>query len=637
MRSKPFLPILVAIAMTTLTTPPAPAEEREAIPERLKWNTADLYPTEDAWAKAKDDLSARIPKLAEYQGKLGESAGTFYTAITAILDVQQDLSRLQVYASMRSDEDTRVAKTREMNQSADQLGVTLAATVSYLRPEILALGAKKVWGFVAQDKRLEQYRPVLDDILRYAPHTLSAAEEKVAAMASLMADNAQRAYSTFTNADLPYPEVTLSDGKKVRLDAAAYTQYRGSSNREDRDQVFHAFFSRYKEFERTLGATLGGNVKVHVANQQIHKFDSCLEAAIFDSNVPVSVYKQLISDVHANLGTLHRYLKMRQRVMGVDKLRYEDLYAPIVKEVDLKYTPDEAIDLVLKAVAPLGPEYVSVMKKSFDQRWVDWIPTTGKRSGAYSTGVYGVHPYQLQNFTGLYEEVSTLAHESGHSMHTYLSDEKQPFATHDYKIFVAEVASTLNENLLLHSMLDRTQDKETKLFLLGSYVDGLRTTLFRQTLFAEFELKIHELAEKGEPLTGEKLSQIYLDLVRTYYGHDAGVCEVKDLYGIEWAYIPHFYYNFYVYQYATSITASSLIAANMRADAAMKPPTTKSRDAYVDLLSAGSSKYPIDLLKDAGVDMTTSAPFKAAMAEMNAIMDQMEGLLGWTPEKGAKK
>jgi len=619
------------LTMTTLTTPPSPAEERAGI---LKWNTADLYPTEDAWAAAKAGLTARIPKLAQYQGKLGESPERFYAALNDIFETQKDLSRLQVYASMRADEDTRVAKSREMNQSADQLGVQFAATVSYLRPEILALGEGKVMGFVAQDERLTPYRPVLDDILRYAPHTLSAAEEKVAATAALMGDNAQRAYSTFTNADLPYPEVTLSTGERVRLDASAYTQYRAAPNRADRDKVFEAFWNTYRGFERTLGTTLDGHVKVHMVNQQVHKFASCLEAALFDSNVPVTVYHQLISDVHANLPTLHRYLKLREKMMGVDKIRYEDLYAPIVKEVDLKYTPEQAMDLVLKATAPLGPDYVNVLEQSFDDRWVDWIPTTGKRSGAYSTGVYGVHPYQLQNFTGLYEEVSTLAHESGHSMHTFLSDKTQPYATHDYKIFVAEVASTLNENLLLEYMLRNTNDRETKLFLLGSYLDGLRTTLFRQTLFAEFELKFHELAEKGEPLTGEKLSTTYLGLLKTYYGDKQGVCGINDRYAIEWAYIPHFYYNFYVYQYATSITASSMLAANMRAEAA-QGGGTKARDAYIRLLSSGSSKYPIDLLKDAGVDMTTSAPFRAAIDQMNAIMDQMETLLGWPTTKPA--
>jgi oligoendopeptidase F len=331
--------------------------------------------------------------------------------------------------------------------------------------------------------------------------------------------------------------------------------------------------------------------------------------------------------VNANLPTLHRYLRLRRRMMGVDTLRYEDLYAPIIKSVDLHFTPEQAMTRTLDAVKPLGTSYTETLRKGFTGGWMDWMPTTGKRGGAYSSGAYGVHPYQLMNFTGIYEEVSTLAHESGHSMHTYLADQHQPYVTHDYAIFVAEVASTLNENLLLHSMLDQTKDKATRLFLLGSYLDNLRGTLFRQVMFAEFELRIHELAEKGETLTGEGMSKLYLELVRKYYGHAAGVCKVDDLYGVEWSYVDHFFYNFYVYQYATSIIASTAIANGIRAEAALPAHPTKNRDVYLAMLSSGSSKYPIDLLKGAGVDMTTSAPFKAAMKEMNSVMDEMEKLL----------
>lgn len=610
---------IAAIAFLAAT---AASTERSEVPDKYKWKTSDLFATEGAWFKSKDDIAARIPKLADFQGKLGTSADSFYTALSAFTNLDRDLALLGTYASMRLDEDTRVSKTREMQQTSESLGVKFAAVSAYLRPEILALGEAKVKGFLAANARLAPYAPWLDNILRYVPHTLSAAEEKVSAEAAIMASGSSNAYETFTNADFPYPEVVLKSGEKVRLDAQAYTLYRSLSDREDRDKVFRTFWSRYKEFERTLGTTLDGVVKTHIFDKNVHKFSSSLDAAIFDSNVPTAVYTRLIKDVHVNLPTLHRYLKLRQKMMGVGQLRYEDLYASIVKKVDLHYTPEEAIELVEKAMAPLGPQYVADLKKGYQEGWVDFLPSTGKKSGAYSTGAYGVHPFQLQNFTGTYEEVSTLAHESGHSMHTLLSDKNQLYPTHDYKIFVAEVASTLNENLLLHSMLQQTRDKDTRLFLLGNHLDGLRTTLFRQTLFAEFELKIHEMAEKGEPLVGEKLSELYRSLLKEYYGDAAGVCKVDDLYGIEWAYIPHFYYNFYVYQYATSITASSQIAANIRAD-----KTSKTRDAYIHMLSSGSSRYPIDLLKAAGVDMTTSNPFNAAIKEMNEVMDEMEQLL----------
>jgi oligoendopeptidase F len=601
--------------------------ERSEVPEKYTWDLRDLYPNEAAWTAAKDALVARVPGLARFQGHLGDSADSLFAALSYQMDLDRDLSRLSTYASQLYDQDTRIAKNLEKRQAAEQLVVQYRAAVAYVRPEILAVGADTVRGFVAADQRLKDYRPYLEDILRRAPHTLTPAEEKVAAQAGRFSGTGESVRGQFTNAELPYPEVKLSSGETVRLDAAAYTRYRALPTRSDRVAVFQAFWSKHREFQGTLGSALNGQIQAHLFNKDVHKFGSCLEASLFRDNIPTSVYRQLVSDVHANLGTLHRYLQLRRRMMRLDTLRYEDLYAPIIPEVDLKYTPEEAMQLTLGAVAPLGKDYVSTLKKGFDSRWTDWLPNVGKSSGAYSTGAYGVHPYQLQNFTGLYEEVSTLAHESGHSMHTYLADQTQPYVTHDYATFVAEVASTLNENLLLHYMLDRTKERETRLFLLGSYLDNLRGTLFRQTLFAEFELSIHEMAERGETLTGENLSELYLGLLRTYYGHDQGVCEIDSLYGVEWAYVDHFFYDFYVYQYATSIVASTAIVNGIRDEAAAKKPVTQRRDAYLQMLRSGSSKYPIDLLRDAGVDMTTSAPFQASMREMNAVMDQIEKLL----------
>ncbi|MDD4005091.1 MAG: oligoendopeptidase F [Elusimicrobiaceae bacterium] len=627
MKKNVFCLCCLGLSANMLFAPLAGAAERADVPEQYKWNTTDLYPSEADWTAQSKTIAADIAKLPQLQGTLGASPENFYSALDKIFKVSLALDRLYTYASMRADEDTRLSDPRVMVQTAGDLAVKLSAATAFLRPEILALGEKKVKVFLAREPGLVPYEPWLDDVLRFSAHTLNASEEKIAAQAGTLESAPSDAYEIFTNADLPYPEITLEDGSKVRLDASAYTQYRAAANRADREKVFQSFWSKYKEFERTLGTTLYSHLKTHVFNKDVHKFGSSLEAALFGTNVPTQVYKQLIADVHANLSTLHRYLKLRKKMMGVDELKYSDLYVPLVSSVEKKYTPEEAKDLVLKSVAPLGPQYVADLKTGFDNRWVDFIPTTGKKSGAYSTGVYGVHPYQLQNFTGLYDEVSTVAHESGHSMHTFLSDRNQPYPTHDYKIFVAEVASTLNENLLLHYMLAQNPDRDTRLFLLGNYLEGLRTTLFRQTLFAEFEMLTHEMADKGEPITGDRFTSLYLGLLRQYYGDKEGVCKVDDLYGIEWAYIPHFYYNFYVYQYATSIIASQKIAADMRAETAADPNSTKVRDSYIKMLSSGSAKYPIDLLKGAGVDMTTSAPFSAAMQEMNATMDEMEKLL----------
>ncbi len=606
---------------------PVRAEERSMIPEKYTWNLADLYPSAAAWTAAKDKIAQRVPELARFKGRLGESAATFYEALATIMDIDAQLQRLSAYAGQLYDQDTRVSSSLEMVQSAEQLAVQFNAARSWVRPEILSLDAAKVREFLKAEPRLKDYRHFVEDILRRQPHTLGAGEEKVFALAGNITGTGDAVRSVFANAEMPYPDVTLSSGEKVRLDAAAYTKYRAADNRDDRMKVFQAFFGVHRDFRRTLGALVYAQVKAHMFNMETHKFDSSLAASLFNDNIPTSVYTQLIADVHANLPTLHRYLKLRARLLGVDQLRYEDLYAPMVKGVQTTFTPEQAMDVTLKAVAPLGDEYVRDLKKGFESRWIDWLPSAGKRSGAYSQAAYGVHPYQLQNFTGLYDEVSTLAHESGHSMHSFLSDKNQPYVNHDYPIFVAEVASTLNENLLFRYMLHRAPDDATRLSILGARLELLRGTLFRQTMFAEFELKMHQMAERGESLTGDNLTALYLDLVRTYYGHAQKVCQVDDLYGAEWAYIPHFFWNFYVYQYATSITASTAISRRILDEAAASPAQHAARDAYLRLLSSGGSKYAIDLLREAGVDMTTSAPFQTAMKDMNEVMDEMEAIL----------
>ena len=602
--------------------------ERKDVPEKYTWNVTDVYPTKAAWEEAKANLAKRTHDMDPFKGHLADSPQTLLKALQTQEAIEKELSRVALYASMFCDVDTRVSESQAMRQSIEKLSSDLEASFSFMQPEILSMGPKKFAEFMASEKALMAYKPSLDDILRQKPHILDAEGEKILARTGLVMGSPGAIYTIFTNADMPFPEVTLSTGEKVRLDQAGYSKYRASSVREDREKVFKAFWETYEAYRRTLGTTLYSHVKAHMVNKDVRNYDSCLAAALDGFNIPTAVYRQLISDVHANLPTLHRYLKLRQRMMGVDKLRYDDLYAPLVKNVEMKFSPEEAMDIALKATAPLGPFYTSTLKKGYESRWVDFLPTTGKKSGAYSTGAgYDVHPFQLLNFNGRYEDVSTLVHESGHSMHSYFSNKNQIYANAHYSIFVAEVASTLNENLLFHYMLDNAKDDETRLFILGEFLDRIRQTLFRQTLFADFELRIHETAEHGESLTGDSLTKLYLQLLREYYGHDVGVCAIDELYGNEWAFIPHFYRGFYVYQYATSMVASTAIANKIREDAALKKPTTKSRDLYLQMLSAGSSKYPVDLLKDAGVDMTTSAPFNAAIKEMNAVMDRIEAIL----------
>jgi oligoendopeptidase F len=616
---------VTASLIVLLGAAPARAVERSEVAEQYRWDLSALYADEAAWVAAGQSIGQQLPSLARWQGKLGESPATLLAALGEWEAASREVDRYFAYAMQLSDQDTRVARPQQMRQQATQVYTELQTATAFMRPEILAVGRPTIERFLAAEPRLGQYRMFLDDILRAAPHTLSPAEEKIVAQAGAMAPTGQQVHNVFTNADLPFPEVTLSTGEKVRLDASAYTKYRASPVKADRDAVFAAFWDRYGDYTRTLATTLDAHVRTHVFNRDVRKFGSSLEAALFDYNIPVSVYTQLIADVHANLPTLHRYLKLRQQVMGLPALGYEDLYAPMVDKVDLQYTPEQAMSLTLESFAPLGQDYVEALRKGYASRWVDFMPTTGKRPGAYSNTVYGVHPFQLLNHNGAWEDVSTLAHESGHSMHSYLSTASQPYATAGYSIFVAEVASTLNENLLFHHALDQARDDRTRLFLLSSYLDTLRTTLFRQTLFAEFELRIHEMVERGEPLTNEALSKLYLALLRQYYGHEQGVVQIAEPYGAEWAFIPHFYRNFYVYQYATSMIGGMTLAENIiGAPAVQSGRAAQGRDAYLTLLKSGSSKYPVDLLRDAGVDMTTSQPFEAAIREMNRLMDEIE-------------
>ncbi len=626
-----FAALFVALAV------PALAADAPAVDPKYTWNLQDLFPSEAAWVAAKDAAVAELPKLESCRGHLADSAAKLAGCLDTVYGIDRRLAQVGVYATMNFDLDTKVGRAQQMQEQARLARTAFAAAASWLRPEILAAGAARIRGFVAAEPLLAPYAQPLEDILRRGPHTLDPESERIVAETGTMSNAGQSIRDVFVNADFPYPTIQLSTGESVRLDAQAYTKYRASTHRGDRLAVFEAFWGRYNDYTRTLGTALGAQVQAHEFARKIRKFDSALEAALFGDNIPTAVYTELVADLHANLPTLHRYLKLRKRMMGLDKLGYEDLYAPIVQKYDRRFTPEEAIAATLDAVTLLGPDYRDILRQGFENRWVDWFPRPGKRSGAYSTGAFGIHPFQLQNFTGLYDEVSTLAHEAGHSMHSFLADRTQPYPTHDYPIFIAEVASTLNENLLVHAMLAKATSDDERLALLGSYLDSLRNTLFRQGLFAEFELRMHELAAKGEPLNGEILSALYLGLAREYYGHDAGICEVKDTYRAEWAYIPHFYYDFYVYQYATSMVSSIKIADGIRAEAAARPASTAKRDAYLKMLASGSSRYAYDMLKEAGVDMTTPAPFAAAMKEMNRILDAMEAILDQREAKASGK
>ena len=611
------------VALMTVSLPLLAQErDRSKIPDQYKWNLADIYPDVDAWRIAKGRLAAAVPELGQFKGRLVSSAQVLADALKQMYAFDQELSRLYVYAGLLADQDTRDSGHQGMKQEMVQLAAAFAAQASFIEPEILKADKATLDRFLASEPRLSPYRFYIEDILRRQAHTLSEAEEKILADAGPLAGGPANVYGILTNADFPYPTVTLSDGRPVKLDPSTFSDLRALPNRADREKVMSAYFQALGSFGRTLGTTMNGEVQKVAFYAKARKYSSGFEMALDGPNIPTSVYTRLIDGVNRNLPAFHRYLKLRKRMLGVDQLHYYDLYAPLVASVKLEYTPDEAEKLVLAAVAPLGPEYVSVIEAAFKGRWIDLLPNEGKRSGAYSNGgVYDVHPYMLVNYNGKYGDVSTLAHELGHTMQSYFSNKAQPYPLAGYPIFVAEVASTFNESLLIDYMLANIKDDDTRLSLLGSYLENIKGTVFRQTQFAEFELRLHEMEQKGQPIVGAALDTLYMDITKKYYGHDLGVSVVDDYIAHEWSYIPHFYRDFYVFQYATSFTASEALAAKV------KSGDTAARDRFLQFLAAGGSKYPIDLLKDAGVDMTTDEPLELTVKAMNRVMDEMERLL----------
>jgi oligoendopeptidase F len=613
-----------ALSLFFSAAEPAAAQprERSSIPQQHTWDLTPLYSTADVWRAAKDKLKAALPAVETYQGKLGSSASQMLACLNIVTELTKEFSRLHSYASMNLDEDTRVSGYQAMQQEMSQIGADLGARSAFIEPEILKLDTAVITRFLTAEPKLQLYRHYLDDIQRRRPHTGTEGEERIIADAGLMADGAENIYSTFSNAEFPYPVVALSDGKRVLLDQSAYALYRTLPNREDRKKVFEAFFGRMNDYRRTYGTQLNAEVRKNLFFTRARKYESPLHHALDANNIPVQVYHSLVDNVSRNLGTFHRYLKLRKRILGVSELHYYDLYAPLLKDVDLQYSYDDAKRIVQDAMGPLGPEYTSVIQRAFSDRWVDVYPTEAKRSGAYSNGsAYDVHPYILLNYNGKFDDVSTLAHELGHTMHSYHSNAKQPYATSQYAIFVAEVASTFNEALLMDHMLKTITDDQARLSLLGNYLENIKGTVFRQTQFAEFELRIHEKVQNGEALTGDSVNELYDQITRRYYGHDQGICIVDEMMKAEWMYISHFYYNFYVYQYATAFTASAALSEQVLAG------DTQTRARYLSFLGSGGSDYPIALLKNAGVDMTTSRPFDLTMQKMNRVMDEMEKIL----------
>jgi oligoendopeptidase F len=612
---------IVSLAACTIALS-AQEPTRETIRETYKWNLGDLFPSEAAWRQEKDRIAGVLGEAKAFEGTLGQSAARLAGALDAQLAQQKAFSRLAVYAGLLADQDTRVSAAQGLRDEVRQLGARFGASWAFFEPELLTLDPGKVDGWVKATPVLQPYAFYLSDVLRRKPHTLSGREEELLAQLGPVASTGSNVANTFLNADLPWPTLKLSDGRSVRLDVPGYSAARAVGNRDDRRRVMEAFFGALANFRRTLGNTQSGAVQAALFDTRARKYESNLANALDGPNIPQSVYRELVDGVNRHLPAFHRYLKLRQRILQLPELHYYDLYAPLVAGVPLEFGVEEAQREVKAATAILGEDYVQVLDRAFKDRWIDYYPSPGKQSGAYmSGGAYDVHPYLLLNYNGKYDDMSALAHELGHAMHSWFSNKKQPYATAGYPIFVAEVASTFNEALLIEHMLKKIQEPKTRLAILGNYLEGVKGTLFRQTQFAEFELRMHEMAQNGQPLTGDALSTLYLDITRKYYGHDGKVAIVDDYIAHEWAYVSHFYRPFYVFQYATSFTASTALAEKVMSG----DPAALKR--YRDFLAAGGSKAPIDLLKDAGVDMTSSEPLDLSIRRMTRVMDEIERLL----------
>jgi len=586
-----------------------------------RWNLADIYASAAAWNADAAKLDAQMAEFAACKGRVGDDAARFRICLDLNWDMTKRYYRLSAYSAEQLAADTGSPAFLELDQKADVLGARLREATAFVDPEILRIGPDRVAAFLKGDPALALYRFPLDRLLRAAPNTLGDEGEAIVAGFGPMDNAGASTYGVLVNADMPWPTLTLASGETVRLDDAAYTRHRESANRDDRKQVMDAFFGAFRPYERTLGVTLYSQLKQDAVYSKLRRYDNSLARALDRDRVPVAVFDTLIAEANAGLPTLHRYFRLRAKLLGVAQLQYYDVYAPLAQG-DFAFPLARGRELLLEAVAPLGKDYVDALARGFDSRWMDVYPRPRKQSGAHmSDNAFDVHPYLLMNYTGNYDSVTTLAHEWGHAMHSVLAAGAQPYVTGNYTIFVAEIASSFNEGLLLDRVLKSAKSDDERLYYLGNALEGLRGMFFKQAMLAEFERDIHARVDRGEPLTGETLTRAYCGILKRYLGTADGAVGIDDRYCIEWAYIDHLYSPFYVYQYATSLAASALFAKQIVAG----EPGARKR--YLDLLRAGGSDYPYDLVKRAGVDLATPAPYRALVAQMNGYLNEIEALL----------
>jgi len=629
-KSAAVLAVALAVAAcgeepSSSTAAPVPAMTVAAqIDPANVWDLSDLYATAEAWTQAHDSAKAAAERLETHKGTLGRGAGAMAAALDAISGVQKEALRLLVYAVLKGDEDVRIAENQERRQLAGALLTTIGERTAWLAPEILAVGETKVRAFRAEEEGLRgRHGFFLDNTLRAAPHTLSTESEGVIAATGNVLQQPNNVYDQLANGELPFPTITLADGSEVKLTQAAYSKYRQAPDRADRKKVFDAFWGAWQQYKGTMGAMLTTQIMGDVFQARVRKFPNALAASLFPDNMPEAVYRTLVSEANAGLPTLHRYFRLRKRLLGITgDMGYQDIYPPMFTlDREPKISVDDAKRITVEALQPFGDVYLGHLKGGFAGRWMHVYPQDGKANGAYMFGsAYDVHPYLLLNHNEDYDSLSTFAHEWGHAVHTMLTKENQPFEKSNYATFIAESASIINEMLLQEYMVANAKDDNEKLYYLGEALEGARGTFYRQTMFAEFELAIHEEIEAGRALSGERMTEMYCDLLKRYHGDAEGVLKIDPTYCAEWAYIPHFYRNFYVYQYATSMAGAALFTKAILDEGA------RARERFLAMLRAGGSDYPYEIYKRAGIDMATPEPYRALIARMDAIMDRIEAL-----------
>lgn len=591
--------------------------KRSEIKEEFTWNLSDMYADIPAWEADVAKIQTMTKELAKMEGCVCKSAYSLLTTLEKNADIERIAYKALNYASRLSDQDTSDTTHQAMNQKLHGIISNISSALSFIEPEILTADTTTLELFYNKEPRLELYRGLIDEIQRLKPHRLSAELEKVMAMTGEMGRTPSQTYSIFINSDLSFPEMPDENGDTVRITHGRFIALQESSDRNVRKVAFEKLYATYDQYKNTLASLYSGQVKKQIFNAKMRKYASTLEASVDANNVSPAVYDNLIQTVNLNLEHMHRYVALRKKLLCVDELHMYDIYTPMISDSAKKVTYEEAKATVLKALAPLGEDYVKVVEEGFNNRWIDVYENVGKRSGAYSSDTYDTHPFVLLNYNDTLDNMFTLAHEMGHAMHSYLSNKTQPFIYAEYKIFVAEVASTCNEILLMEYLLANTTDKNERAYLLNHYLDSFKGTVYRQTMFAEYEKETNRLAEAGESLTADVLSKIYYDLNCKYYGPD--MVSDKEI-AVEWARIPHFYYNFYVYQYATGFASAVAIAHNILKNG---EPAVK---AYKEFLSAGCTKSPVELLKIAGVNLESPKPIQDALDVMSEILDEMEGL-----------